>query len=723
MRTEEKTAVQVLREGWEWCVRNRDAGVFNRQKLNFESRYCLWANQTLDGRKWRASKGKEIFPWEGASDARVPLVDLYVREDAAALLTAWRRMGTQVFGVEVNDEGFSNRLKSLLKWQKYTQMAEAVNEVRLWASYGLERGAAMMKVFWAEEREMGYVTIDLEELTSQAIQAPPEVAQEVQSLLEMIRNPETEGEAAALLQAALGEKLAGAKPAAMKKLVRDLRTSGQGQVAVPQVVTNRPRLKALLLNEEVFLPPEATEVGNEVYERELIDETTLREREGTLGWNGAWVEEMLERGRGMISTDLGLAAYAIRQRMSGTVAGSLTTSRLFEIVHAYRRVANEDGVPEVRYTCFNPHLLEQEGRRGRKGRKGEMEIDADNVAYDGPLGYQGIKLDEVFVLWERDKHARLVDEARGYGEELATMQNQIKVEWDSRADRASMATLPPLEHPPGHEPERWGPGVRVPVRKRGDTGFADIPKFDLGSKDLELTVRGFADQMRGRPRPDGLVTAEGTALKQDLTDTFLEKCGKVDATILKLDQQFMPDSFYYRVVGTKSAPAIHTTRDEIQGSFDVIVGYNVEMMDPNTKKERLSLMEQALQMDVNGIVDRDAAIGIAFEMIDPNLGERLLRPGEEASQREIADEMNVFAQMNAGIPVDVKPGQAYELRLQTLGQILQRSPIAQQKFQSDENFRKLVETRAQQLQFQLQQRKNALIGRIGAESGFDQFKE
>jgi hypothetical protein len=545
---------------------------------------------------------------------------------------------------------------------------------------------------------------------------------EVLNLIQLIQTPGSEVEAAGLLQAVFADRFSEASASGMKQLVVDLRTSGHGRVALPQVVADRPRVKALLLNEDVFLPPEATEVGDEVYERELITEATLREREGTLGWDADWVEAMLEGQRGQISADLGMAAFAIRQRVAGTSAGTLITSRLFEVIHAYRRVPNADGVPELRYTCFNPRLLEKRdgrgfNRRSRRTQRGNgSDFEKGTVAFDGPLGYQGIRLSEMFVLWEREKHARLVDEARGYGEMASTIQNQVKIEWDSRVDRSSLATLPPLLHMPGEEPERWGPGCRVPVRRRDSIGFAEAPKYDVGSKDVELTVRGFADQMFGRARPDGQPTAEGTALKQDLVDTFLEKIGEVDSTIIKLDQQLMPDAFYYRVVGTKNAPPIHATRAEIQGSFDVVVGYNVEMMDPNTKKERLQLMEQALQMDVNGVVDRDAAIAVAFEMIDPNLGERILVPGEQASQREVEDEMNVFSQMNAGIPVDVKPGQAYQLRLQTLEGILQKSPPAQQRYLGDPDFRKLVDWRRQQLGFQIEQRQNAIVGRLGGQS-------
>jgi hypothetical protein len=54
------------------------------------------------------------------------------------------------------------------------------------------------------------------------------------------------------------------------------------------------------------------------------------------------------------------------------------------------------------------------------------------------------------------------------------------------------------------------------------------------------------------------------------------------------------------------------------------------------------------------------------------------------------------------------------MRLQVLQQILESSPSAQQRYQQDEEFKSRVDKRMQQLQFQLQQKQNAVIGRLGA---------
>ena len=52
---------------------------------------------------------------------------------------------------------------------------------------------------------------------------------------------------------------------------------------------------------------------------------------------------------------------------------------------------------------------------------------------------------------------------------------------DAAVDRVSLSTLPPLEHPVGRAPSRWGPGVKVPYRTPGEYRYADVPRYDGSS--------------------------------------------------------------------------------------------------------------------------------------------------------------------------------------------------------------------------------------------------
>ncbi len=231
---------------------------------------------------------------------------------------------------------------------------------------------------------------------------------------------------------------------------------------------------------------------------------------------------------------------------------------------------------------------------------------------------------------------------------------------------------------------------------------------------MEESVRHFSDSYFGDAM-DEENAADSMALRQKLADDFMAGETEADTQILQLCQQFMPDEFYFRVVGSAKGKPMHASREDIQGEFDLQIGYAVENMDPKVKQEKLELMQLALGMDANGIIDRNESLEVAFELIDPNLGERLLKPAEAASQAEVEDELDVAIKLMAGQGVSVKPGQAYQLRLQTLGNFLQQNAAMQKALQTNQQTQQAVQQRVKDLTFQVQQQQNAVIGRGGPE--------
>jgi hypothetical protein len=480
------------------------------------------------------------------------------------------------------------------------------------------------------------------------------------------------------------------KRARLQKVISDLRADGAARFPRPYLAKNRPEFVAFCPNYDFFIPPEATDLqkASALWRRELLTESALRERVLTHGWSESWVETMIETQRGRITVETNARMYNRRLNY----LGSLEHAKLFEVVHAYRRLSDDEGVPGIYYTCFSPGIL-------------------DEHAYHDLLNYDHGQYP--FVHFRREKRSRWIDDTRGYGEIAATWQQQIKVEWDARTDRASIATLPPLFHPPGEAPAAWGPGTKVPSMRRENYAFAEVPNYDLGSKEVEESVRRFADEYFGRPVDEQNAVAS-QIMKQHLGNGWMNGWKRADTQMLQLCQQFMPEEFFFRVVGSMKGRSIRATRDEIQGQFDLVVSYNVQDFDPDYVESKMKLIERALQMDVNGIVDRDEALAFTFDLIDANSGERLLKPAEAASQQEIEDEQSVFAKLFAGVPVDIKPGQAYQLRLRVLQNIMAQNPSAQRRYQEDEQFKAIVDRRVKQLSFQLQQAENAIIGRLGA---------
>jgi hypothetical protein len=716
-KTEKLSAEDLneLRTDFQWCIDRRDDGLWRRQRQNYRARYCIWPGQSEDGRKWKARAGEDgVFPWPGASDARVHLVDNYANEDIALLKLLWRRNRILVSGTETNDAAFGRRLTDVLRWMVHTQMAEARNEMKLVANWMIERGSAVCGVFWDRQTQLAYEDLDGESLLNIANQAqvvlesgelPPDISPEelegAAALPAMIRDPQQVQQAAEVL----ARYFPHAKRAALLRAVADLRKSNFAKIVQPYVRRDRPCIVALIANEEVFWPPEATDLqsARAIYRRELLTEAALRERVLSHEWNEAWVNQMVATQRGQMTPTLELAgsrrSYGQNYSQHGLAVAS--AERLFEVIHAYRRLADEDGVLGIYYTVFNPRLSMTTGQRRQNG-----------YAWHGLLNYA--HGDYPFVLFEREKRSRLLDESRGYGEVAATWQDQIKAEWDSRRDRASLATLPPSFHPYGMAPDKWGPGVQIPTNRPADYGFMEPPRHDRGSEEVEATIKKHADRYFGRTVDEQNVV-EAQALRQSLGDDWMEGWAGVYSQTLKLMQQFMPDEFYYRVVGSNKGRSMKTSREEIQGQFDAQVVFNVENFYAEKVKEKLELVQQALAWDVGGRVDRDEVLAIGFELIDPNMGERVLKPAQEASVAEIDDEAQVFAKISSGVPVDVRPGQAWQQRLKWLKQMVAQNPTAQKRYQEDEFFRKLLDKRMQQLSHQVEQFSvNAQIGKLGA---------
>jgi hypothetical protein len=689
--------IPQLREEFAYTLNERNSNVFARARLNHEARYCVWPGQSEDGRKWTPRLGEdEVFPWPGASDARVNLVDKYIRKHTGFLMLLWDKMKPKVFGTQVNDDAWASRMTNYLGWQK-TQMAEARGEAELLANYLLERGTAMMGCFWDKRTQLQYQEIDLEGLAMICMQRatnPQNPDQRFADLPRMILTTQFQAEAAALMNV-----LFPSVPAKrLEQVVKDIRMQGYAKFPLPAVLANRPKFMALAPNDDVFIPPDcqdSTLEDTSVFWVEVMREPKFKQRAQDFNWDPEWVETMLESQRGNVE----FGSLQFNQRIYlGTSTllprrGDLDARKLFLVVHSYRRLVDADGVPGIFYTVWNPHLTE-------------------SCAQHDLLSYEHGQMP--FTLFMQERRSRKPDDSRGYGEIANTWQGQIKAEWDNRIDRASISTLPPSYYPPGLQPDKWGPGVQVPTNSPQGYGFFEPAGDPAGSKEVEQSVKEYADDYFGFAT-EGNDPNDAQMQKQKLGGEWLAGWKRVYTQQLKLCQQFEKDEIYFRVVGSAKGQPIHATRDDLQGEFDLQVGFDIESLDPEQRKQKLEFIQMIMGQDIGGIVDHNEAMVVAFELVDPNLGERLLKPAEAASQSEVEDEMNVIVKCLAGMNIPVKPGQAYQLRLQVLQQYLQSNVAAQQAMRTNPQVMQAFENRMKGLQLQVQQQQNAVIGRGGPE--------
>jgi len=686
--------IEQLREDFDFTLNERDSSLFQRMKLNYETRNCVWPGQSQDGRKWAVRRGEDqVFPWPGASDARVFLVDKYIRKHVAMLLALDSKMRVRVNATEVSDEGWATRMTNYLRWLKTTQMTERRAENELLADYMLSRGAAIMSTLWCQKTQLQYEVTDREAVAALAIQKLQEGDTRFADLPGMLFDATFAKEAAVLLADLFPDVPSGR----LERVAQDIALTGEATFPRPAVVMNRPKVIARCPNEDIFVSPDASSLDDaNAYEVEVMRESKFKSYAKEYKWDDAWTAEVLETQQGNV--EFGNLQFNLRHpRQFSTIVptrGQTESRKLFLVVHAYRRLVDAEGVPGIFYTVFHPNLSE-------------------TVAKHELLNYAHGQLPHTLFCQER--RSRRMDDARGYGEIASTAQQSIKNQWDMRQDRASIATLPPSYHPTGQAPDKWGPGVQVPTNTPDRYGFMDVPPYDRGSRDEEETIQAFTDDFFGfNPAPEAAMDALN--LKQKLADDWMFGHAQVDTQILQLAQQFTEDEFYFRVVGSSQGKPIKASREEIQGKFDLSVGFDIGNLDPELKKAKLEGLSTAYSFDATGQIDRGEGLMVALDIVDPNLSERLIKPGESASLQEQEDEQRVFVQLMAGVPVMVKPGQAYQMRMQTLTELFQQNEYAQQLYANNKQTKAAFDKRMKDLQQAFQNQPggpNAVIGRGG----------
>ena len=663
---------------------------YDRMRLNWETRYNVWSGQSDDGRKWKSKLGRNPVPFDGASDSRPPLVDTYVNEDVDMLMTSLSSAQVSAFPTESNDAEQASLVTNLLRYQIHNQIKEFNDEAELAANYMLENGVAVVGVFWDVEEQAAVADIDMESINQLA-----QSAENLSMFPEMILSEDREDEAIALGMLVLPD----VKQSKMRKMIRELRSTGATTYPVKMTVKNRPTVVSLRLGEDFFVPLDTTELqdARRCYYKEFVTKEALYDGIESKGYDRKWVEDVVDKTKGKTIT---MDRNALSARSNSTRREVIFDAKeVYEIVHCYERKLDEDDVQGIYYTCFSPHLPVNE--RGKETFAFSELMNYDHCQYP-------------FVLFRREWLSRRVDDTRGYGEIGFTWQKQIKNEWDARVDRNSLATMPPLHHPPGRPPTKWGPGTLVPRVRQDDYQYADVPAYNAGSKEIEVSVRETCDRYFGRVTgPENQPYA--MMRQQHMVSKWLKNWQRVMEQVLALTQQFASEEFFFRVVGSSKAQMLSASRDDIQGQFDIQLNFAVANLDQQLMQRKLELLKVAVgEFDTQGVVDRAELMQVVFSFIDPVLGERLLMPTETAAQKEIDDEKNVFARLSAGVDEDVREGQSHEMRLQVLQQILESSPSAKQRYQQDEEFKSRVDKRMQQLQFQLQQKQNAVIGRLGA---------
>lgn len=669
---DKEPSIKTLRYAYEQTV-NELESYFDLCRNSYDDRRNFWPGKSRDHRK----HGSDAFPWEGASDIEAHTIDERITRLVSLFISSLNRANVRAFPVESNDAARAKIVSSFLKWMISSgYIARFKKEMELGANYLLERGMLITYIGWHREDRKFLQNLNLEQIA----QVNPEIA-------DLVSTGENDEELTALMEVSFN----GVTKKRAKRVLKQLRKTGAAELPIVRRQIDAPEVKTLAPDGDFFFPPYVTDPQRAPYcfWKSYYTPQELENKVMTDGWDENFVEYVIDKFRG-VNVD------SIEREQEGRRSISLTdnayeANELIELVHSYQRLIDrEDGSEGIYCTVFHKEF------DGTEGVPGYAKFELMNGYEDYPV-----------VVSKLSEDSKRLYDTQTIPDILRGIQNQVKIERDSRIDRNSIATLPPILHPVGQAPTDWGPGRMIPYRRKGDLDFAPTPPAPTGSIEIERTMEAQADRLCGLDETSGISQVR----KQFLVDKYLQHSAEVIKMCFKCFQRFGPDSVFFRVTGSPDPVAFN--KGDPNENFDIVISYDVLNSDPETQQAKLQQMVALTQLDRSGRININNLLDIAAFTVDPVLADNILQPieaGQEQVVRQVTDDLS---KIYAGIEMPARPNGA-QIAMQVIQQYGSQPDITE-RLQVDEAFRGRLEKYAGQYTFQMQQAQNAEIGRVGTD--------
>ncbi len=726
------------------------------------TRFCIWEGGNWTGTKLPVDKDadevRDVFPWPGASDNRVPLVDELINERVALMAEATERADKRVLPRDLNTDEGAGRSAAL--WQLvanyYDDVAGdyAADEMDRWCDMGEEFGHAVLRVGWRERVELEKRTITVERVKEIAAAAALAVAVsarigEIQAAGEPVPPPDESGlppvltpeelasietAAATDVEAMLADpelreqfvaQLVEADPDMPESEARfvatRLRRDREAEYYARTVIEAAPRPRALMPFIDVFYPPMTTclEEARWIAEVEWVSGVQLRERVVNEGYDERWVEKVIEVGAGR--SFQAVDDYAEWVLSGGSVGTSLSDlgggeagiadtkaeddrekEKLFQIVHLYYRATTIEGVPALYRTVLH-------------GQVGEGMFGLHECQPDAHGRYP-------YVEYKREKLAPYLTGSRGIGEVTFTDQREVKIQRDMRSDLASLTVKPPVEVPWALRGKKLDlrPGRQVPrnmtAGAQGGVEWMKPPGGAEQSREIEDAARAGFDRYWGRGAE---VDAEvKLVMRQRMVRQWFRAVRRVKLLEFALIQEYAPEEI--RASAVRGVPvSLAVPKAEIQGQVAIDLVFDAADLDAELLGKKLELLVNGLRpLDATGILRPEAVVRMAVRSFLPGWADELLGDPVAVEQDEIDDEQKAVSLMSLGIEPRPVPGRNHALRLQVLADAMggPNSRRLQEIMASTPEVAELFKKRAAFHQFQVDQYQvNPDVGRLGVE--------
>ncbi len=677
----------------------RDCAAYNSQcRMNFQTRFAIWSGQSADNKKHsREGDDTEPTPWEGASDMRVYEVDHAINFKVALYSMARRKANLIAIPVNSGKIERAKVVSNFMRWLINTQVPQVDREDELLAQYLKEKGIAVMGQFWEKKQEKVLDVIrmqDIQGIIDSEAKKRGEDPRRLPRAQEILSHEDTqESFENGLMQFyEVGRRKA-------KQMMAELKSTGETSIAINGREVSRPVLRAFNLDEDIFIPPYATdlETAPYIFRVQYYTPEQLRAFIVTDNWDENWVEEAIKTCKGRMMTivpDNGTTPisrnFIFRYQRFNELVG---------VVYGYRRLSDVDNVPGIYLTIFNPDLA--------------PGADQDGYAKHGLLPYRHGQYP--FVLYRAEYLSRRIHDSRGIPEVGKQFQDNIKAHRDARMDAASIGIIPPVGFPQGRPPGAWGPGARLPERRAGEYHFIDRPSMggDANTeKSEEIMMAGFREY-------NGINTGEednqvAAILNQFETDKYLSGWSASLWQCWKLYQQYGEDEVFFRIAGLKQQDPAVMQKGDPSEDFDFILTYDAINFDPDARAAKMERINNLCQTaDKDGVVNWSALLQIELEAEDPYIAEAIIEPKPQATQQIISKVQDDLTQISAGIQKNFTPGTPPQLALQVIQAWVQQQDVAQ-RMQSDPAFEARAQNYIKMVTFAQQQQTNAITGKLGA---------
>jgi len=685
-------------------------------------RFSIWEGQSEDGKK-HGTKGKEAFPWEGASDSRSMLVDEVIVENVGVLVTAFANaMVKPKMSVR---EGASYGVALADHWINDCMSEELIREVELAAQYRETYGWFVLSPTWEQQVTLKRKTVSLSELAVYAATNAQSLGIDINTLQQwsqIIMDPSQDETGVEILKViwnhynsqSIPPKLLHLVPAPsdakLRKALKDLREKSETEIVYADLTKNGPQLVALKPYEDVWIPPDATEVqkARVIFRREYITEADLRARVRTDEYDEAWVNLVAQhRGQAssfqMLPTGTGGSVTQAMQPKTHSNQIVSPEGALCEVIHAYHRAVDEDNVPGVYVTTFSAAVSKDE-----QGN----DICAKHELLDYPHG------EYPFVGGAREHWCRRFTSSRGVPEIIATHQNRDKALDDALIDRTSVTVLPPVnvyDTPLGGK-YKFGPAIQNRVLPGREPQFMQVPD-GRGVSDavvvkehIQKRIDNYFGKMSENVPPQRVQTVQAMSV-----GSFLMAFSKAFQQLIALGSAYMTDEEFSEVTGAPQGwlESRRTQPKALQSQLK----YDVRELDPEMATKRIEAMNQVvIPSDVTGVIDRAKWVAIQVRSINPAWGKDLIIPGPQASEAMFKAVRDDLAQMFLGNEAKYTENDpAAQQKLQFADQIVASNPNYQQAIQQGGRFAELLQKWIDNLKFSITQQNNKQIGRIGVQ--------